>query len=106
MENDRLEEERDLKRLTEDLERLQIQINKVNQQISEIRSKQNKKEPVISNKKKTTLKVGDTVIVTGTYKNRKGVTGTVVKITPAQIRLKPENGKDEFQVYKQNVKLA
>jgi preprotein translocase subunit YajC len=106
MENDRLEEERDLKRLTEDLERLQIQINKVNQQISEIRSKQNKKEPVISNKKKTALKVGDTVIVTGTYKNRKGVTGTVVKITPAQIRLKPENGKDEFQVYKQNVKLA
>jgi hypothetical protein len=98
-------ESNELDTLTKDLERLQIQINKVAKRINDIRSKQNIKGPIVKDKKRA-LKIGDTVIVTGTYRNRKGVTGTIVKITPAQIRLKPNNGKDEFQIYKQNVRLV
>jgi chromosome segregation ATPase len=82
MENDRYGEERDLEELTKDLKHLQLQINNVNRQINNIQSKQNTKEPIVSNKKRT-LKLRDTAVVTGTYWNRKGVTGKVVKITPA-----------------------
>lgn len=105
MERKRNEEEEELEKLTKDLEQLQLQINQVNNRINNIRSNRNKKESIVS-KKKETIKIGDTVIVTGNYRNRKGVTGTVIKITPAQIRLRPSNGNNDFQVYKQNVKLA
>jgi RNase P/RNase MRP subunit p29 len=91
--------------LTKDLKRLQIQISKVTKRINNIQSKQNIEGPIVKDKKQV-LKIGDTVIVTGTYRNRKGVTGTVVKITPAQIGLKPSDRKDKFQIYKQNAKLA
>ncbi len=104
MNHDKKAEERELNKLTKDLERLQIEINKVKKEINVIKSKQNIEEPTVTHKKRV-LKLGDTVIVTGTYRNRKGVTGTIVKITPAQVRLKPDNGRDEFQIYKQNIKL-
>jgi preprotein translocase subunit YajC len=106
MNHDKEEEERELDILTKDLERLQIQINKVTTRINDIRLKRDNKEPITRTDKKKELQIGDSVIVTGTYRNHKGVTGTIVKITPAQVRLRPHNGNDEFQIYKQNVKLT
>jgi preprotein translocase subunit YajC len=106
MNHDKGEEERELDILTKDLECLQIEINKVTTRIKDIRSKCENKEPITKTDKKKELQVGDSVIVTGTYRNRKGVTGTIVKITPAQVRLRPHNGNDEFQIYKQNIKLT
>ncbi len=96
---------KDLETLVKDLEKLQIQVDVVKRQIENLKSESNRKKRATLNKKQT-LKVGDTVVVTGSYRNRKGVTGRVVKITPAQIRLRPDSGKDEFQIYKQNVKLV
>jgi preprotein translocase subunit YajC len=104
MNHDKREEEIELNKLVEDLEQLQIQIKKVTTRINEIKSKHNIKKPTTKSNKKKELQIGDAVIVTGTYRNRKGITGKVVKITPAQIRLKPDNGNDEFQIYKQNIK--
>jgi preprotein translocase subunit YajC len=98
------EQNKDLDTLVKDLKQLQIQVNIVKRQIENLRSERNGKESTTSNRKKT-LKVGDTVVVMGSYRNRKGVTGKVVKITPAQIQLRPDSGKDKFQIYKQNVKL-
>jgi preprotein translocase subunit YajC len=98
------EQNKDLDTLVKDLKQLQIQVNIVKRQIKNLRSERNGKESTTSNRKKT-LKVGDTVVVMGSYRNRKGVTGKVVKITPAQIQLRPDSGKDKFQIYKQNVKL-
>jgi hypothetical protein len=98
-------EKEDLNTLMKDLEQsLQLQVDIIMKKIKDIRSNQDTKSLTIINKKKT-LKVSDTVIVTGTYCNCKGVTGTIVQITPVQIQLRLDNRKDEFQIYKQNVKL-
>jgi preprotein translocase subunit YajC len=97
------EQDKNIETLIEDLERLQIQVDIVKKQIENLKSKNNVKKSTIADKKRI-LKVGDTVVVTGSYRNRKGITGKVVKITPAQVRLRPDSGENEFQVYKQNVK--
>ncbi len=97
------EQDKNIETLIEDLERLQIQVDIVKKQIENLKFKNNSKKSTITNKKRI-LKVGDTVVVTGSYRNRKGITGKVVKITPAQVRLRPDSGGNEFQVYKQNIK--
>ena len=50
------------------------------------------------------VKVGDRVEVTSSYKNRRGITGTVVRLTPTQAYIRPEGDTGEFRVYKQNIK--
>jgi hypothetical protein len=98
----------ELEELIEDLERLQVQLNNIAQRVRNIKGR---RPSSIDNTKRasrksrnTTLKIGDSVVVTNRYKGRKGQTGVVVGITATQVRLKPDNGEDEYRSYKANVK--
>lgn len=94
------ENDKELQQLISDLEQLKLQVNDITKRIEELKGKPINKDPIKSKQ----LKVGDKVIVTNNYRNRKGITGNIVRVTPAQVRIRPDNGNNEFQVYKQNVK--
>jgi hypothetical protein len=97
--------------LTEELRKLQIQANNIQNRLQQIRERQQQTD--VTTETRTTqqkedrnrpLRIGDRVTVTNRYKNRQGVTGIVVKLTPTQAVVRPENGEEEFRKYKANLR--
>ena len=93
-------EDTELNRLINDLKNLKVQVNDITKRIDELKGNTNNKK-ITKNKE---FQIGNKVIITNNYRNRKGITGNIIRITPAQVRIKPSNGNAEFQVYKQNIK--
>jgi septation ring formation regulator EzrA len=75
----------EVKQLIEELERLQLQITRVNEHLRQIDNTTHSQSDVNQAKTKSALSVGDTVEVTNKYKGRLGVQGTVIKKTSAQV---------------------
>jgi preprotein translocase subunit YajC len=90
----------ELNRLINDLENLKIQVKDITKRIEDLQGNTNHKK----SDKHRGFEIGDKVIITNNYRNRKGITGNIVRITPAQVKIKPSNGNAEFHVYKQNIK--
>jgi hypothetical protein len=98
-------DDNEVKRLIEELDRLQIQIAKVNERLRQIDEVADTKTSGSKPKRdKAALSVGDTVEVTNKYKGRLGVRGTVLKITSAQVLIQEIGGDDVFRKYKDNVR--
>ena len=49
------------------------------------------------------LQAGDRVIITNNYRGARGVTGTIVRVTPATVLIDPDSGGPEIRRYKANV---
>jgi hypothetical protein len=105
--------ERELQDLVDNLNRLQIQVNDVTRRIQNVREQRNREtqdqqvpaQPQNRRNRRRPLQVEDRVVVTNKYKGRQGVTGTVTKVTAAQVRVQPDGGGDSFRIYKANVRL-
>jgi hypothetical protein len=94
----------EVKQLIEELERLQLQITRVNERLRQIGNTTHNKSDIDQAKTKSELSVGDTVEVTNKYKGRLGVQGTVIKVTSAQVLIREVGGNNTFRKYKANVK--
>ena len=81
--------------LTEEIRKLNIRLESLQNSASNSQTKRKRSDP---------LTVGERVVVTNNYKNRSGTTGTIVKLTSTQAYIKPDNGKDIFRSYKENLK--
>ena len=90
--------------LIQELDRLQIQITRVNERLRQIdNTTQVTSKPEKSNTENA-IRVGDTVEVTNKYMGRLGVQGTVLKITSAQVLIRELNSDETFRKYKANVR--
>jgi preprotein translocase subunit YajC len=100
----------ELEELIAELDQLQLQVNTVSRRLQSVRERQRQKTRNNSDhtrqkkKKREPLRAGDRVVVTNRYKGRQGLEGTIVKVTAAQVQVKPDNGDEEFRIYKANVR--
>ncbi len=98
------ENDNEVQQLIEELDRLQIQITRVNERLKQIDrttdNQTNRNHTATNN----TLNVGDIVEVTNRYKDRLGVQGTIIKIKSAQVVIRETEGDQIFRKYKGNVK--
>jgi hypothetical protein len=90
--------------LIEELDRLQIQITRVNERLRQLENKTHIKEKTNPINTSDTLRVGDIVEVTNRYKGRLGVRGTIVRVTSAQVVIRESDNGETFRKYKANVK--
>jgi predicted nuclease with TOPRIM domain len=96
--------------LTEELAKLQIQVDTIQNRLKEIKERNQKATETTQNRNlqqensNRPLRVGDQVSVTNRYKGRQGVTGIVVRLTQTQAVVRPENGEEEFRKYKANLR--
>jgi septation ring formation regulator EzrA len=92
-------------RLTRELERLQIEISKVNNRLRQLEDATQVKRRISQMSMENTIRIGDIVEVTNRYKGRLGVRGKVIKVTSAQVLIEANDNGETFRKYKANVRI-
>ena len=93
--------DKELTDATHQLQRLQIQLNNTETRINELKGRRRTLNS--DDKKRRNIIVGDKVRITDNYKGRRGHEGIVIKVTPTQVKIRPSNGGEVYNKYKQNV---
>ena len=90
-----------IRELTENLNELKVQVSIVNQQVyaakkNKIDNKERENNITTTGNKNKTLKVGDRVIITSTYRGQEGKAGTIARTTPTQVELITTDRRERF----------
>jgi hypothetical protein len=101
---------REIDELTEELAKLQLQADIIQNKLQQIRNRNQNTEITQTRTaqkaedRNRPLRIGDRVLVTNRYKGRQGVTGSVVRLTQTQAVVRPDNGEEDFRKYKANLR--
>jgi hypothetical protein len=88
---DRIQTQKEIDELTEDLRQLTLQFNKgttrINNRLARLTNKLNNTDP-------NTFSVGDLVEITNNYRGNRGVQGIVTRVTKKQVTLREQRGNN------------
>jgi hypothetical protein len=105
----------ELAALATQLQRIQLELNVIKERVNTIQENNvttgeketsTNAEEELKQKNKNELSVRTRVIVTNRYKGKYGVEGTIIRVTNAQVIIRPSNGGEDFRKWKQNVRAV